>query len=121
MPQSLANVLLHIIYSTKNRDAFLSDKGIRAEIHAYLGGTCNDCGCSVLTVGGVADHVHILCSLSRTMAIADLLKRGKGVFFKMGEDERGNSREVLMAKRVRRVFRGANRSRTRDHIHSESG
>ncbi len=77
MPQSLANVLVHIIYSTKNRDPFLSDKGIRSEMHAYLGGTCNDCGCPVLTVGGVADHVHILCSLSRTITIADLLKELK--------------------------------------------
>lgn len=77
MPQSLANVLVHIVYSTKNRYPFLKDNDLRSELHAYLGGTCNDLGCQNLTVGGVADHVHLLCSLSRTITIADLLKELK--------------------------------------------
>lgn len=73
MPQSLAKVVVHIVFSTKNRYPFLSDKGVRAEMHAYLGGTCNACECPVITVGGVADHAHILCALSRNITIADLL------------------------------------------------
>jgi len=73
MPQSLANVLVHIVFSTKNRHPFLIETGIREEMHAYLGGTCNNLDCQVLTVGGVADHVHILCSLSRKISIATLI------------------------------------------------
>ena len=46
-------------------------------MHAYLGGSCNELGCTVLTVGGGADHVHILCSLSRNRSIADLLEELK--------------------------------------------
>jgi REP element-mobilizing transposase RayT len=67
MPQSLAKILVHIVFSTKNRSPFLSDKNVREEMHAYLGGTCNNLDCPVLTVGGVADHVHILCGLSRNV------------------------------------------------------
>ena len=73
MPQSFARVLVHIVFSTKHRQPFLTDREIRKEMHAYLGGTCNHLECPVLKVGGVADHVHILCGLTRKLSIADVL------------------------------------------------
>ncbi|MBF8294435.1 MAG: tnpA [Bacteroidetes bacterium] len=85
MPQSLAKVLIHIVFSTKTRHPFLADKSIRSEMHAYLGGTCNELGCPVLTVGGAADHVHILCALSRNLSIAKVIgdiKRGSSKWIK---------------------------------------
>src|SRR5262249_18003211 len=77
MPQSLAQIYLHIVFSTKNRRPFLQDKAVRNELHKYLGGTCNNLDCHVLRVGGVADHVHVLCRFGRTIAVADLLKELK--------------------------------------------
>jgi REP element-mobilizing transposase RayT len=85
MPQSLARVLVHIVFSTKNRYPFLADNNIRSELHAYLGGTCNQLECPVLTVGGAADHVHILCALSRNLSIAKVvgdIKRGSSKWIK---------------------------------------
>jgi len=85
MPQSLARVLVHIVFSTKNRQPFLADREIRHEMHAYLGGTCNELQCSVLTVGGAADHVHVLCALSRKLTIAKVvgdIKRGSSKWIK---------------------------------------
>ena len=76
MPQSLSQVLLHIIFSTKNRYPFI-DEGIAPELYDYLGGTCLQLGCQPLKVGGHLDHVHISCALSRTLAIMDLLKKVK--------------------------------------------
>jgi REP element-mobilizing transposase RayT len=73
MAQSLAKVLVHIVFSTKHRDPFLADKDIKNEMHAYLGGTCNGLDCPVLIVGGVADHVHILCKLTRNYSIAKVI------------------------------------------------
>lgn len=73
MPQSLANILIHIIFSAKNRYPFLSDRDVRNEMHAYLGGTCNNLGCYVIMVGGVSDHVHILSKLSRNKSVAKLI------------------------------------------------
>ena len=73
MPQSHAKVYLHIVFSTKNRDPFLSNDDVRNEMHTYLGGTCNKLGCQILIVGGVADHIHILCMYVRTMTIGDLV------------------------------------------------
>ncbi len=73
MPQSLSNILVHIIFSTKNRYPFLSDKDIRSEMHAYLGGTCNNLDCQVIVVGGISDHVHILSKLSKNISAAKLI------------------------------------------------
>ena len=73
MPQSLAQVIIHIVFSTKNRDPFLSDADIRKEMHSYLGGTCNKLDCPVIVAGGVSDHVHILLKFSRNISIAKLV------------------------------------------------
>ena len=86
MPQSLAQIYLHLVFSTKDRRPFLQDPSIRAETHQYLGGICNNLDCPVLRVGGVEDHVHILCRLNKTMTIADLvreLKRESSQWIKM--------------------------------------
>lgn len=77
MPQSLAQIFVHLVFSTKDRVPFLQEQGIRDEAHNYLGGTCKNLGCPVLRVGGVADHVHILCRLGRSIAVADLVKELK--------------------------------------------
>ncbi|MGQ0635765.1 MAG: IS200/IS605 family transposase [Planctomycetaceae bacterium] len=77
MPQSFAQIYLHVVFSTKGRTPYLQDRAIRDELHRYLGGTCNNLGCPVLRVGGVADHVHILCLLGRTITISDLVKELK--------------------------------------------
>jgi putative transposase len=77
MPQSLANVLLHVIFSTKNRTPYLQDEQLRNDLYAYLAGTLRNLDCPALIVGGVSDHVHILCQLSRTMTIAELIQESK--------------------------------------------
>ena len=73
MSQSLANVLIHIVFSTKNRYPYLAEKEIRDEMHSYLGGACNNLGCRVIRVGGASDHIHILCRLSRSITAAKLI------------------------------------------------
>ena len=46
---------------------------MRTELHAYLSGTCKNLGVDALQVGGVEDHVHLCCRLSKTLAISDLI------------------------------------------------
>ena len=77
MPQSLSKICLHIVFSTKMRHPYFQDASIRESAHHYLGGTCNNLGCPIVRVGGVADHVHILCLLGRTICVADLVKELK--------------------------------------------
>jgi len=77
MPQSLSNVLVHIVFSTKERQAFLSDPDLRAEMHRYLAGASSALGCSVVTVGGMTDHVHILARQARTITLAGWVRELK--------------------------------------------
>jgi len=77
MPQSLAQVYLHLAFSTKDRFPFLDDVALRDELHDYLGGSCNGLGCPAIRLGGVADHVHILCRFGREIAISVLVKELK--------------------------------------------
>jgi REP element-mobilizing transposase RayT len=74
MPQSLAQIYLHIVFSTKDRYPWLKSRELRQDLHAYMAATLNNYECPCLIVGGVEDHVHILCRLGRTVSIADLVR-----------------------------------------------
>ena len=77
MSQSLAKILVHVVFSTKERRPFLGDAGRRKELHRYMGGILTNLACQPITIGGVEDHVHILCALSRTCEAASLVKEVK--------------------------------------------
>lgn len=77
MPQSLAKVLIHGVFSTKGREPYLCDPQLREEIHAMLGGILGKLGCQPIVAGGVEDHVHLLFALSRTIEIAEAIKELK--------------------------------------------
>ena len=76
MPQSLSKVVLHIIFSTKTREPWL-DSGVRPRIHGYLATICRDLGAALVHVGGVADHVHIVTTLPRTVSQAQIVEQIK--------------------------------------------
>jgi putative transposase len=76
MPQSLSNILIHLIWSTKDRHPWLKS-GIREKTHAFLAGAVRQMDCEAYRVGGVADHVHLAVRLSRTLSVADLVKEVK--------------------------------------------
>jgi REP element-mobilizing transposase RayT len=76
MPQSLNKVILHLVFSTKDRMPLI-DAEIRPRLHAYMATLFRDIDppqTQALRVGGVTDHVHIAGTLSRTVAIAKLLE-----------------------------------------------
>jgi REP element-mobilizing transposase RayT len=76
MAQSLARVIVHLVFSTKQRSPVLTDD-VRAELHPYLVGVLRNHDCPPIQVGGVEDHVHLLFGLSRTMTIAQVAERVK--------------------------------------------
>lgn len=79
MPQSLAKILIHTVFSTKDRQPFLKDAKLRDDLHHYIGGTLNTLKCSPIIVGGVEDHVHLLSVLARTCQPAEMVKEVKRV------------------------------------------
>jgi REP element-mobilizing transposase RayT len=76
MPQSLSNILIHLIFSTKNRNPLIRPE-LRDELQAYLGGVLANMSCPVLVLGGVEDHMHILFQLSRTLSMAKVVEEVK--------------------------------------------
>lgn len=73
MPQSLDNILLHLIFSTKGRSTSLN-ANLRPQLHAYIATVARNAGCGCLCVGGVSDHVHLAIMLSRTVAVSELVE-----------------------------------------------
>ena len=76
MPQSLSSILIHLIFSTKNREAFITEE-IEKELHPYMATIFKGLKSPSLTIGGTTDHVHVLFSLSRVIKIADLVEEVK--------------------------------------------
>jgi putative transposase len=74
VPQSLAEVYVHIVFSTKLRRPFLRDVTLRDRTHRYVAGICKNLGCPALIVGGPEDHVHFLCRLGKENDIASLIR-----------------------------------------------
>src|SRR3990172_3953306 len=73
MPQSLDSVLLHAVFSTKDREPFLAPS-VRDALHAYLATVARNAGCECYRAGGTADHVHLALRLTRTITIASLVE-----------------------------------------------
>ncbi|MGD0899514.1 MAG: IS200/IS605 family transposase, partial [Thermoguttaceae bacterium] len=77
MPQSLSNVLIHMVFSTKDRRALLQASALRDQMHRYLAGISANLDCPAVIVGGANEHVHLLARLARTIALADWVKELK--------------------------------------------
>lgn len=73
MAQSLAHILVHLIFSTRNREPLLQEN-LLAPTHAYLGGILRELDCPPVCVGGVEDHVHVLFALSRNRSMAEVVQ-----------------------------------------------
>lgn len=76
MPQSLACNYVHITFSTKYREHLIHDS-VKNELFDYLGGVCKHLGCNPLRVGGYKDHIHVLCLLSKNIALVLLMEELK--------------------------------------------
>jgi REP element-mobilizing transposase RayT len=74
MPQSLSRMLIHIVFSTKNRQRLITEK-IEPELYAYIGRVLIDeCELPALIIGGDKDHLHLLIVMSRTYSMAHIVE-----------------------------------------------
>jgi putative transposase len=76
MPQSLDYVLLHLVFSTKDRVPSLGP-AVRGPLHAYMATVARQTSCGCPRAGGVADHVHLAIQFPRTITIASLVEELK--------------------------------------------
>jgi REP element-mobilizing transposase RayT len=76
MPQSLSSILIHLIFSTKHREPFITTK-IEEELHPYMAKIFHELHTPSLAINGSGDHIHILFALGRVIAVADLVEEVK--------------------------------------------
>ena len=68
MAQTLTSLLVHIVFSTKHRADLITPE-IEPELYAYLGGIAANNQALLLAAGGTANHVHLLISQSKNVAL----------------------------------------------------
>jgi len=73
MAQTLVSLMVHVIFSTKNREPLIAAE-VEPELFAYKGGILKNHGSRLLDAGGTADHVHLLISQSKNIALSSLMK-----------------------------------------------
>ena len=77
MPHSFPHILIHYVFSTKNRQPFLTED-IRPRVFNYMGGIARKNDIQPQIIGGVEDHVHMLVLLPKTLSIAKAIQLIKG-------------------------------------------
>ncbi len=90
MPQSLSKIIVHIIFSTKDRYPFLEDTDIRKTMFAYLANAFKNRNAQTFIVGGAVDHVHILCLYPKDELISKTIGEIKRVSSKWIKNENLN-------------------------------
>ncbi len=73
MPQSLVCLPVHFVFSTKGREPWIGDEWV-TRLYSYIGGIADAEKCKLLAAGGLPDHIHLLVSIGRTIAVADLMR-----------------------------------------------
>ncbi|WP_425618615.1 IS200/IS605 family transposase [Anatilimnocola sp. NA78] len=91
MSHTYTSLLVHVVFSTKDRKQFIDDV-LEGRLHAYLGGIADGVKCKALAIGGMADHVHLLISYPPTLAVAVLLRELKANSSKWVHEEFGEKR-----------------------------
>ena len=73
MPQSLSQVYLHIVFSTKNREDQIRPE-IEQPLYKYIAGILKNLECTAIKIGGTSNHIHILNTFARTISISKMLE-----------------------------------------------
>jgi putative transposase len=76
MSQSFVQIYVHIVFHTKDNVRLIREE-IENELFSYLGGILRNLKSMPLQIGGTSDHIHILCTLPKTIAPADLVEEIK--------------------------------------------
>jgi len=76
MAQSLSKIILHVVFSTKNRARLILPE-FSSDLFAYMAGICSSVKSCAYKIGGTDNHVHIACTLPRTITVGDLLEEIK--------------------------------------------
>ena len=77
MANSYISLYVHIVFSTKERQAMITPD-LQNRLWAYIGGIARENHMKALSIGGMQDHVHVLLSLPSTLPVAKAMQLIKG-------------------------------------------
>jgi putative transposase len=83
---------VHLVFSTKYREHLISPS-IQPELYNYMGGILNNMACTPIQIGGITDHIHVLCCLSKKITlikVVEELKRSSSKWIKTKGDHFSN-------------------------------
>jgi REP-associated tyrosine transposase len=92
MPQSLAKIYLHLVFSTKNRAPMINDQ-VRDPLHGYMATVLKNLGCHANLINSVEDHIHLLFELGRTVAVSEVVEDVKKSSSKWIKSQPGGVRD----------------------------
>ena len=116
MAQSLSSVLIHLVFSTKNREPFINP-AIENDLYRYMAKIFRELKSPSLSINGTSDHVHSLFSLSRVISIADLVEEIKTSTSKMDQNKWTRVQKLLLAERLWRIFHRPIKCRNIEALH----
>jgi REP element-mobilizing transposase RayT len=76
MSQSLSQLFTLIIFHIKNPNIFIREKE-KDDLYAYIGSIIKDNKSVPILINGVKDHIHILCIMSKNIALSKLVEEIK--------------------------------------------
>ena len=88
MPQSLVKILVHFVFSTKNR-ADLIFPEIEEALFRYIHGIVENNDSKLIIAGGTTNHIHLLISLGKQTGVPDLIgdiKRDSSTWIKTKDE-----------------------------------
>ena len=90
MPQTLTNLLIHVVFSTKGREPLITPE-LLPRLHRQLGALIRNDGSVALGIGGTEDHVHVLLRLPPKIALSDLLRNVKALSSRWARETSGRA------------------------------
>ena len=76
MAQSLCKLYVHIVFHIKTTSPSIKTEHLE-RLHGYIGQLVNTTGCQTIRVGGINDHVHAVCLLSKDVTVSHLVEEMK--------------------------------------------
>ena len=120
MATSLAKINIHLIFHVKSTSVKVRE-GDLPRLFAYIGGIIRSLGTTVIEVGGMPDHVHILTTLPKMMAPADFVRTIKAESSKWLKTLAPPLRFICVARGIRRILRQSVATQHRRALHSSAG
>ena len=76
MSDAFSNLSVHVVFSTKDRIPLMTRR-VRKRIFPYIGGVIKGLGGTVIAIGGMPDHAHLVARLPTNMCVAEFVRTVK--------------------------------------------